>query len=130
MAEDGPPLELEVFSRLGVFHDDVGTDDVARHQVGRELDAGERELEALREGLDEECLAEPGDAFQQHVTAREETDQHLADDVVVADDHLADLGAQRLVGAHELLNSLLLGLARNGRLRHERLLSRLGIDPS
>ena len=130
VAEDGPALELEVLPRLGVFHDDIGADDVARHQVRRELDAGEGELEALREGLDEKRLAEAGDAFQQHVTAREETDQHLADDVVVADDDLADLGAQRLVGAHELLDSLLLGLTRHGRLRHERLLSRLGIDPS
>jgi hypothetical protein len=115
---------------FGVLHDDVGADDVARHQVGRELDAGERQLEALREGLDQECLAEPGNAFQQHMPAREETDQHLVDDLVVADDDLADFGAQRLVGAHELLDSLLLGLAGHGRLRHERLLSRLGIDPS
>ena len=114
----GPRWNWKCFRASGVLHDDVGADDVARHQVGRELDAGEGELEALREGLDQECLAEPGDAFQQHVTAREEADQHLADDVVVADDDLADLGPQRLVSAHELLDSLLLGLARNGRLRH------------
>jgi len=64
------------------------------------------------------------------VTAREEADQNLADDLVVADDDLADLGPERLVGVDELADPLLLGLVRHGRLRHERLLSRLGIDSS
>jgi hypothetical protein len=48
----------------------------------------------------------------------------------MADDDLADLGPERLVGGDELLDPLLLRLARHGRLRHERLLSRLGIDSS
>jgi hypothetical protein len=45
-----PPLELEVFPEGGfghaLLHDDVGADDVGRHQ-GRELDAREEDRALL-----------------------------------------------------------------------------------
>ncbi len=108
VAEDRAPLELEVLPALRVLHDDVGADDVTRHQVRRELDARERELEALGEGLDQERLAETGHAFQQDVPTREQADHDLPDHLGVADDHLAHLGPERLVGVDELPDPLLL----------------------
>jgi hypothetical protein len=47
----------------------------------------------------------------------------------MADDDLADLGAEGLIAAHELLDTLLLGLG-HGRLGHERLLFPPGIVSS
>ena len=40
---------------------------IAGHQVGRELDALEIELENLADGADERGLAEAGQAFEQNV---------------------------------------------------------------
>src|SRR5437588_163827 len=77
-----------------VLDDDVGPGDVGGHQVGRELDPRERELESFGERADEEGLTEAGCSLEQDVTAREEPDEHAQDDVVVADDDLLHLGAQ------------------------------------
>ena len=90
-AKTGPALELEVLPSVRVLDDDVRADDVGRHQVGRELDPREREVEALRQRPDEQRLAEARDALEQDVPAREERDEHVVDDLVVADDDLVDL---------------------------------------
>src|SRR5947207_3440082 len=91
-----------------VVHDDIGADDVGGHQIGRELDPRERELEALGERLDEERLAEPGYAFEEHVAAGEHSGEHVRDDRAVTDDDLLDLGAQRLERGDELADPGLL----------------------
>ena len=85
--------------------------DVGRHQVGRELDAREAQLEAFGQRLDEQRLAEPGRPLEEHVAAREHADQDVIDDVPVPDDDLLDLGAQLLEGRHELLDPGLLSHA-------------------
>ena len=69
----------------------LGAGDVGRHQVGRELNALEAEIEDLGERLDEQRLRQPGHAGQQAVAAGEERDQHLLDDLVLTDDDLAEL---------------------------------------
>ena len=61
------------------------------HEVGRELDAGELEVERLRHRVDEQGLGQSGHAHQQAVAAGEEADEDLLDDVVLADDDLAEL---------------------------------------
>ena len=119
----GPALELELLPSGRVLDDHVGADDVARHEVGRELDPREGEVEALGERLDEQGLAEARDALEQDVPAGEEPDEDVRDDLVMAHDDLADLGAQGLEGGDELLHSLRLRLSRLGRLDHSRLLS-------
>ena len=53
-----------------LFIEDFRPGDVGRHQVGRELDPLEAEIENLREGLDEERLREPGHAGQQDSVRR------------------------------------------------------------
>ena len=54
------------------------------------------EIEDLRDGLDQQRLREAGHARDQAVPAREERDQDLIDDVILADDHLANLGENPL----------------------------------
>src|SRR2546425_8641584 len=103
--EDRPMLELEMLPAVRVLDDDVGPDDVRRHQVGRELDAGEGELEPFGKGLDEERLAQARHALEKDVAARKHTDQDMRDHIVVADDHLLDFRAQGLEGGDERFNS-------------------------
>ena len=73
-----------------------GAGDVGRHQVGRELDPLERQVEDLRDRLDQQRLGQAGHAGDQAVAAGEERHQHLVDDLVLADDDLADLGEDPL----------------------------------
>ena len=53
--------------------------DVGRHQVGRELDAREPQLERPRRTSGHERLREPGDVLDQDVAAGEERHQHELD---------------------------------------------------
>ena len=124
VAEDGAPLELEVLPPARILRDDVGADDVAGHQVGRELDPREGEVQALRQGLDQERLAQPRHPFQEHVAAGEEPDEDLVHHVVVADDHLLHLRPERPERLDEGLDALLLSSGRLRGLRHEEPLSR------
>ena len=74
-----------------VLFDDVGARDVGRHQVGRELDAAEREIQRPGQRAHQQRLGQPGHAFQQAMPAAEQRDQHLLDHVVLADDHAGKL---------------------------------------
>ena len=74
-----------------ILDDHVGADDVGRHEVGRELDAGEVEVERLGERADEQRLAEAGHAFEQAMAADEQAGQHAVHDLVVPHDHAAQL---------------------------------------
>ncbi len=68
--EDRPRQEHEPPpARLGVVLQDVGAGDVGRHQVGRELDALEREVQDLRDGADEQRLGQARHADEQAVPA-------------------------------------------------------------
>src|SRR5512146_130418 len=82
---------MELASAVGLSQN-LGADDVRRHQVGRELDALEAEAQGIAGGLAHQGLAESGDAFDQDVAAGEQCGQGFADDILVADDDLADLG--------------------------------------
>jgi hypothetical protein len=102
IAEDRPGREHHLApAGAGVFLDDVGAGDVGRHQVGGELDAGELQVQHLGEGLDEQCLRQPGDANNQAVAADEQRLEHELDDVTLADDPLAEFRDDRLAaGVH------------------------------
>src|SRR5256886_16116332 len=54
-----------------VFLDDLGTGDVRGHEIGRELDARELEVERLRHRLDHEGLGEARHTQQQRAAPRE-----------------------------------------------------------
>src|SRR5205085_8622694 len=92
--EERTLLELEVLPAIRILDDDVRSDDVGGHQVGRELDSRERQLETLRQRLDQQRLAEAGHTFEQHVAARKHADKNVIDDLAVADDHLLYLPTQ------------------------------------
>ncbi len=83
--------------------EDLRAGDVGRHQIRRELNPLEREIEDLRDRLDEQRLGETGHAGDQAVPAGEERHQHFVDHRVLADDDLADLGEDPLpAGSHPL----------------------------
>ena len=71
----------------------LGAGDVGRHQVRRELDPLEAQVEDLGQGADQQRLGQAGHAGQQAVAAGEERDQQLIDGLVLADDDLAQLVA-------------------------------------
>ena len=81
--------------------EDLGAGDVGRHQVRRELDPLEVEVEDVGERLDEQRLGQPGHAGDQAVAAGEERDEHLLDDLVLADDDLAELGEDPLAAVRD-----------------------------
>ena len=85
-------------SRRRVFLHEVGAGDVRRHQVGRELDARELQLEHLRHGVNQQRLGQSRRADDQAVAADEQRVQHLLDDVFLSDDDLAQLAENLLAG--------------------------------
>ena len=86
----GPLIRVKV---AGLEVEQVGAEDVARHQVGRELDAAELQVERAGEALGQEGLGRARRAFQQDVAAGEQRGQHQVDGLGLADHGLGDLGA-------------------------------------
>ena len=95
LAKIGPRMKrITRFPVVAILLDDLGAEDVGRHQVGRELDAVELEVDGLGELLDQQRLRQAGHAAQQAVPAGEERDQDLADDALLADDGLRQLALE------------------------------------
>ena len=115
IGEHRPGLELEFPAPLGVLDDHVGADQVGGHQVGRELDPRELHPQGVGQGPDQQGLAQPRDPFEEHVPARHQRRQGAFHDVLVADDHLGDLGPEGVEPGAEFLELLLQFLD----LRHE-----------
>ena len=86
----GPGMEDELLAAVALLQD-VAAGDVGRQQVGRELDAPEVERQQSRQRLDELGLAESGQTFEQHVTAREQRRDDLVDRLFLAEDDAAQL---------------------------------------
>jgi hypothetical protein len=70
---------------------DAGTDDVGRHQVGRELYARERPANHPRERLHGQRLGDARNALEQDVPLGQQADQHALDKLVLSDDDAFDL---------------------------------------
>ena len=102
LREDRPLHEPQP-PRALLFVEDLGAGDVGRHQVGRELDALEVEIEDVGERLDQQRLGQARHAGDQAVAAGEQRDQHLLDDLVLADDDLAELGEDALAAFGDAL---------------------------
>ena len=77
--------------RRRIFLDDVGAGDVGRHQVRRELDAVELQVEHARHRMDEQRLRKARHADDQAVAADEQRQERLIHDFVLADDELLQL---------------------------------------
>ena len=111
--KDRPALELKLPPSIGRFHHHVRAENVGGHQIGRELDAVERQFQHLAQRPHEQRLAQTRHALQQHMPAREDGDERAIHDVRVPDDDLADLVAQRGETLAEG-GDLLLGVHRVG----------------
>src|SRR5690606_13727328 len=72
----------------------VRAGDVARHQIGGELDAREVERQARGERAYEQRLAEPRISLQEHVPGREQAPEHLIDDGALPEDAALDRGLE------------------------------------
>src|SRR5208337_1331897 len=72
--------------------DDARAGDIGRHQIDGELNSIEAEIQRQPQRLDQRRFAGAGDAFDQHVAAREQGRQQLLDRLLMPDDHLVDLG--------------------------------------
>jgi hypothetical protein len=82
--------------RALILFEDVRARDVGRHQVWRELNALEREPERASESSHEQRLGGARHTGDQAVAADEQRHQQVLDDLVLADDDLADLLANLL----------------------------------
>ena len=101
MGKHRTPLELELAATIRRFHDQVGAQNVSGHQVGRELDPAEAQLEHFGQGPNQQRLAQTWNAFEQNVTAGENGGEGSVDDGVLADHDAANLGAKLSVGFPE-----------------------------
>ena len=79
------------FPRDPIFFNDFGSRDVRRHQVRRELNALEIEVQHLGDGRDQQRLGQTGHASDDRMPAGQHRDHHLIDDLVLADDDLTNL---------------------------------------
>ena len=78
VGEDRAGVKHELLAAVALL-EDVAAGDVGGQQVGRELDAAEVERQQPRQRLHELGLAEPGQAFEQHVAAREQRRDDFVD---------------------------------------------------
>src|SRR5262249_10998418 len=104
LREDRPFDEPQAASPL-FFIQDLRARDVRRHQIRSELDALEFEIENVGQRLDQQRLREPRDARDEYVAAGEQRDQHLLDDVVLADDDFAQFGENAFAAARESIGA-------------------------
>ena len=114
VAEDGAGLEDHLAAAVGGGLQDVRAEDVAGHEVGRELHALEVELQDVAHGLHERGLAEAGQAFEEDVTAREDAGEDEPVQFVAAEQDAVELGEralERLADGRDFLRG------RQGRLR-------------
>lgn len=106
IGEERTGLEFESFPTLVGFHHDIGADHIGGHEIGGELDALEFEVERVGEGTDEEGFAEARHAFEEDVSPRDERGERAVDDLVLADDHLADFASEGFEIGSKLIEAL------------------------
>ena len=91
LAKIGPGLKAKCGDSGAI---NAAARDIARQQVGRELDAAEFACQAAGDGLAHQRLAHAGNIFQEDMFARQEGHGRQSDDLVLAQDHAADVLAQ------------------------------------
>ena len=105
--EDRPPDEPELsLSALGILVDDLGTGDVRRHQVRRELDPVEFEIDRLRNRLHHERLRQARHTHHEAVTPRKHGRQQVVHHLLLAHDYLGDFFRQRPAHTPDAINGL------------------------
>ena len=95
LAKIGPFHEL----KLALLGQRLRAHNVAGHQVGGKLDAVEREVQRVGNGLDEQRFGQAGHAYQQAVALRKHGREHQPHHFILPHDDLADFLPQLLIGA-------------------------------
>ena len=80
-----------------VLLEHLGAGDVRRHQVRRELNAAEAEVERVGQRADHERLRQPRHADQQAVAAREDGDEQFLEHALLADHGLGQFLANTAI---------------------------------
>ena len=103
-----------------VFFENISAGDIRGHQVRRELNAIEVQLENPRQRADHERLGQPRHAHEQAMPAREHGGEEQFDHLVLADDDLMKFLQQACFDDGETLDELgFMGIDCRGlRLRH------------
>ena len=81
--------------RAGLRIVNLRADQVGRKQVRGELEAGELDVDGRGERLDRQGFGQARHAFQQDVPVGQQADDQAFDQVILADDDLADLAKKR-----------------------------------
>ncbi len=92
-------------ARVGLLQN-VGTGDVHRHEVWRELNTTELQRHRLSEFADEQCFSETWNTHQQRVAAREQADRQLLDHFLLANDDSRQFSGQFSVGVAQTIDRL------------------------
>ena len=114
--EDRPFDESERPPPVGILFQHARARDVRGHQVGRELNPLELQIENLRQRADDERLRQPGHADQQAMPAREDRREDLLDHRILPDDDLLQLALHEQPMLPKLLQHIA-QIARLGRRR-------------
>ena len=109
LCEDRPAHEAEGAAAVARLLHDLGTENVGRHQVGRELHPPRVEAEHDAERLDELRLGEAGHTDEQAVAAGDQRDERFLHHAGLAEDH----GADRRAGGGDAVERHF-GMAGNG----------------
>jgi hypothetical protein len=75
-----------------IFLKDVRAQDVARHQVGRELYAVELQIEQTAQSLDQRRLSDSGQTFEQNVSPAQNAGEHKAMKLGPAEQNAVEFG--------------------------------------
>src|SRR5262249_32951609 len=87
-----------------ILLDDLRACDIGWHQVGRELDPFEREVEHAGDGTHEQSFCEPGNTGDDRVTTDKEREQDLFDNFVLSDDVLPDSAQEALARGPDFID--------------------------
>ena len=103
--EYGSGFELHGAASVDGVLNRSGPGYVGWHQIDRELNAREVEMERFGQGADDQGLTDSGYAFDQDVTPGEKSYQDLANRGAVPDHHFADLFFECFEGGAKLLGA-------------------------
>jgi len=107
VSKDGAFVEDHAAALLSIF-EDLRAGDVGGHEIGRELDAIKAEIEDISYSFHQQRLCQTGCAGDEAMPARDEGDEHLIHDLMLADDDLTDLGEEPLANSGHHFDDLLI----------------------